>query len=505
MPSSTAVTSKTRKKWSLASLCIGEVPEEHAARLYPPARILETKPYSPPIPITKTLSPVTPKIPVRCRTIRFADPLPVPRTTMGKPHLAVLTRIAFFCDSQNLRKLRRVNREMRGIAESILLRHVAVQRGGVRVLPPPGGTRCWAALVEDASLLDPTKPKPKEKAPLAVQAAAESSAEGAASIWLPRRQSQEDDEDEDAPWPDSDTDAESEAESVCSNEPSSYSSAVAAACTGIHLPPAANVTFILPGRSRLLRRCRVVDIYPEADAAILRRMLSAPPPITRAYPGASGTLNSDTVVVFSRAGVGLPPAFPRPPLTTSAARNVITHLLDADGTESLQGLSCGTENTVVIISPAAPEDKTEDLADAADEEAEVATLVDRNRSLSPAIAAPPSPEQAARRPSLLEEDGDPHRLLESLAAHIARLLPKSGSAWTIVGAESWPADCADDGSERKCGPEDVRDMKDALRSLVSRKFAQWADKSSGDRLRFVSRAQWAREVGSEMYTLASEL
>jgi hypothetical protein len=425
---------------------------------------------------------------------------------MDTPHKAVLTRIAFFCDSQNLRKLRSVSREMRAIAEAILLRHVAVQRGGVRVLPPPGGTRCWAAYIDDSATLDVFKPKPKETAPVRAKssaAASSSSAEGSHSLWMPRRHSE--DEDEDAPWPESDTDAESDDESVCSNEPSSFSTTIAAACNNLHLPPATNTTFILPARSRLLRKCRVVDIHPEACGATLRRMLPAPPPIARAHPGASGTLTSHTVVVFSRASDDVPPAYPRPALTTSAARTVITHLLEAEGTEALEGLSCGTEHTVLIISPAAPEDKQEDLVDAADEEAEVATLVDRHRSLSPATTTIPSPERPARRPSLLEDEVDPHRLLESLAAHIARLLPKSGSAWTIVGAETWPADWADDGSERKCGPEDVRDMQNALRSLVARKFAQWADKSSGDRLRFISRAEWAREVGGEMYTLASEL
>ncbi|BEI79834.1 hypothetical protein CcaverHIS002_0103630 [Cutaneotrichosporon cavernicola] len=519
MPSQTLPPPKKRKKWSLSAFCIGEVPEEHNVHIRRPSLILQTRPYTPPASVHKTVSASTaaPKHPVRPRTIRFQDPLPVPRTLIT-PCKDILVRVAYFCDSQNLRKLRSVSREMRSIAEGILLRHVQVGRRGVLVVPPPGGTRCWAPSSVDvddapalASLTALTMPRPsaKEKALVTVKEAPESGEdEETLSLWAQHRHSI-DERDEDAPWSDSDTDAESDDESLCSNEPSSFSTTMAASCKGLHLPPAANVTFILPTRSRLMRKIRVADIQPEAEVAVLRRLISVPPPIARALPGASGTLTSDTVIVFSRSRDDVPPAYPRPALTTSSARTVITNLLDAEGTEGLEGLSCGMQHTIIIITPATAEAKAkkEETVEATDEDAEVATLVDvsRYRSLSPATTAVASPEQAMRQKRLLEEDADPHRLIESLATNIARLLPESDSTWTIVGAESWPSDWVNGRSGRKLAPNDGRDMQDALRALVSDKFAEWASEDSAERLHFVSRADWAREVGNEVYRLASEL
>ncbi|GMK56752.1 hypothetical protein CspeluHIS016_0305920 [Cutaneotrichosporon spelunceum] len=502
MPTKAVSPPKKRKKWSLAAFCIGEVPEHVQTQTRRPSLILETRPYTPPASLRKTVStsPVLSKFPTRVSTIRFQDPLPVPRI-MKTPCKDILIRIAFFCDSQNLRKLRRVNHEFRSIAEGILLRHVAAHRSGIRIFPPPGGTRSWASFADNTAEDVPggTAPRPSAKETALVTVNEVSADDGEAlSLWKTGRHNEheEDEEDEDAPWSESDTDAESDDESVCSNEPSSYSSVVAAASKGLHLPPAANATFILPTRSRLLRKIRIVDIHPEADAKVLRRMISVPPPIGRALPGASGTFTNDTVIVFSHTGDSQPPAYPRPALTTSSARTVITNLLDADGTEGLGGLSCGTERTVILISPAVARAKKEESVDAADDEAEVTTLVDSSgaRSLCPETARVASPEQP--RPDV--EDTNRRRLLENLTSHIARLLPESTSAWTIVGAESWPAEWVN-------VAEDGRGVQDALRALVAGKFPHWADDDSSGRLRFVSRADWAREVGHELSTLASEV
>lgn len=518
---SPAPAAKRKRKWSLSAFCVGPLPEEYTPEYRRRSSIVEIKPNVPDFETLPANTAPTKCIPytrpARRRAVRFQDPLPCPRS-LGSPHPAILARIAFFSDSHGLRKLRRVSREMRTVADRVLLRRVAIGRGGVRVFPPPGGCGGGSVWVDDEPL--PVIRAKAEEPTLTLAATASAimtsstPEEPSHSLWAPEPpQGDSDDELSDA---EDDSGSVSSAAGLAGT--TSFAACVSAACAALTLPPASSITYILPARyaNRILRGARVVDILPEADVAIMRRMLPSPPPIARAHPGASGTLTSPTVVVFSSARDDVPPTYPRPSITTSAARTVITHLLDADGTEALEGMCCGIEHTILLITPADENVK----GDLDDEEAEVATLVGSlrattlARTLSPATTlAPtltPSPganvQTLPRRSSLIEDDADPHRLLESLAAHIARLLPTSGSAWTIVGAETWPWGWIAGTSERKCsGREGEADMEAAMRALVEARFAHWANKASGKRLRFVTRDNWCKEVGGEVYEMATEL
>lgn len=501
MSSAAIPRTKKKRKWFHLAICAGPhaLPDDYGPvpnlNIKPDPKPKFSPPSSPSLVDTKC-SPLSPTVslpppPPRRRLVRFQHPLPVPRKLVPLP--SVLARIAYFSDSHALRKLRRVSRAMQVVAESILLRRIAVMNGGARVLPPPGGT---------GHLSIPALHKPKPEA--------------GTTLW----------DRPESPVYDSDSDPDSDPESDADDHPphnsanpsppgtprrakpkasmsgETFAALVNEACAAITATPCTPCTYRLPLRSRLLLKARVVDIHPEADAAVLRRYTLRPPPIIRAHPGASGTLTSATVVVFLRALDTMPPAYPRPALTTSAARTVITNLLDARGTESVEGLSCGIDRTVILISPYVPGANGRDGEESDDELAEVATLVPGAPDPSLSIGRIPTLD---RRVSVIEEEADPHRLLESLAAHIARLLPASGSQWTIVGAESWPWDWVESVSEHKFSDRDESEMEGAMRAMVSARFASWADKASGERLRFVSRERWRREAGREVYELATEL
>lgn len=498
-----------KRKWTLSAFCVGPLPEEYTPEYRRRASIVDIKPNGPPSEFQPSVP--TKLKPPHTRAVRFQHPLPLPRS-LGSPHPAILMRIAFFSDSFGLRKLRCVSRDMRALAERILFRRVAVCKAGVRVLPPPGG--CGGTLGDgtwvDDEIFERRPSKTLKPETEHVQLTVKEPEECSHTLWAPEPVHYDDDDNDDDD-PGADTASISSAAALAGS--TSFAACVSAACATLCLPPASMTSFTVKPRyaAKLLRSASVVDILPEPDAALMRRMLHAPPPIERAHPGASGTLTSSTVIVFSRARDDVPPAFPRPALTTSAARTVITHLLDADGTEALEGLSCGLEHTVVLISPGEEDDKTygseeEDVATLADTSSGLSRILSPATTLAPTIRSPNTfRSNLPRRGSLLEDDADPHRLLESLAAHIARLLPASGSKWTIVGCEAWPCDWVASSSEWKCSGRGQEEMQGAVRALVEAKFARWADKASGERLRFISREEWWTEVGVEVYDAASHL